>query len=450
MITAAAAAQHLPDDLLRDILLRLPPRSATRCLAVCKGWRSLVSDPSFRRAHAERPAGVAEADHTFCLRQDGDWTFQQRLREVVLFDSFRSRWCRGDVRKAPPLDLTLIPSPYAPAATMVLGSWDGVLCVERGAPPLRRLRWRLFGWPDDGSGRRGYVLWHPFAMACATVSPPPGRGVIIGAYAHPATMRFHLLHAAGEAACLVDPGLYVATAFRLRRVGDGAWREVPLPQLEDADARLKMHGARSIQLHGNLHWLVQRGSGSAGKLQVLVFERARERFRLMDAPPRRRGEEEDMARSRICVLSSGKLCAVAVARATSTMEMWVLDDYHHCSDDARISGWRLMERVSLVMWDGDGRRDLSRTFTSETQVEAVHGEVEGEEVIVRNGGEVDAYSLRRGAWLRVRGISSSGGPVLDVALLAHRDSVVHHDVSFGEASRHLRYPDDIHGQRLFV
>uniref|UniRef100_A0A0E0GN05 F-box domain-containing protein n=1 Tax=Oryza nivara TaxID=4536 RepID=A0A0E0GN05_ORYNI len=381
MITAAAAAQHLPDDLLRDILLRLPPRSATRCLAVCKGWRSLVSDPSFRRAHAERPAG-------------------QRLREVVLFDSFRSRWCRGDVRKAPPLDLTLIPSPYAPAATMVLGSWDGVLCVERGAPPLRRLRWRLFGWPDDGSGRRGYVLWHPFAMACATVSPPPGRGVIIGAYAHPATMRFHLLHAAGEAACLVDPGLYVATAFRLRRVGDGAWREVPLPQLEDADARLKMHGARSIRLHGNLHWLVQRGSGSAGKLQVLVFERARE---------------------------SGKLCAVAVARATSTMEMWVLDDYHHCSDDARISGWRLMERVSLVMWDGDGRRDLSRTFTSETQVEAVHGEVEGEEVIVRNGGEVDAYSLRRGAWLRVRGISSSGGPVLDVALLAHRDSVVHHD-----------------------
>uniref|UniRef100_A0A0E0D1A1 F-box domain-containing protein n=1 Tax=Oryza meridionalis TaxID=40149 RepID=A0A0E0D1A1_9ORYZ len=395
---AAAAAQHLPDDLLRDILLRLPPRSATRCLAVCKGWRSLVSDPSFRRAHAERPAGVAEADHTFCLRQDGDWTFH--------------RWCRGDVRKVPPLDLTLIPSPYAPAATMVLGSWDGVLCVERGAPPLRRLRWRLFGWPDDGSGRRGYVLWHPFAMACATVSPPPGRGVIIGAYAHPATMRFHLLHAAGEAACLVDPGLYVATAFRLRRVGDGAWREVPLPQLEDADARLKMHGARSIRLHGNLHWLVQRGSGSAGKL--------------------------------------GKLCAVAVARATSTMEMWVLDDYHHCSDDARISGWRLMERVSLVMWDGDGRRDLSRTFTSETQVEAVHGEVEGEEVIVRNGGEVDAYSLRRGAWLRVRGISSSGGPVLDVALLAHRDSVVHHDVSFGEASRPLRYPDDIHGQRLFV
>uniref|UniRef100_A0A0D3FJ59 F-box domain-containing protein n=1 Tax=Oryza barthii TaxID=65489 RepID=A0A0D3FJ59_9ORYZ len=147
MITAAAV-QRLPDDLLRDILLRLPPRSATRCLAVCKGWRSLVSDPSFRRAHAERPAGVAEADHTFCLRQDGDWTFQQRLREVVFFDSFRSRWCRGDVRKAPPpppLDLTLIPSPYAPAATMVLGSWDGVLCVERGAPPLRSLRWRLFG-----------------------------------------------------------------------------------------------------------------------------------------------------------------------------------------------------------------------------------------------------------------------------------------------------------------
>uniref|UniRef100_A0A0E0KED1 Uncharacterized protein n=1 Tax=Oryza punctata TaxID=4537 RepID=A0A0E0KED1_ORYPU len=183
-----------------------------------------------------------------------------------------------------------------------------------------------------------------------------------------------------------------------------------------------MHGARSIRLHGDLHWLVQRGS-----MQVLVFEPARERFRLMEAPPAHRGEEEDLARSRNVVLSNGKLCAVLVARATTTMEMWVLDDYH---SDARCC-W-LMESVSLVMWD---RRDLSRAFTSETQVEAVHGELEGEEVIIRNDGEVDAYSLRRGAWLRVGGISSSGGPVLDVALLAHRDSAVQHVVSFGEASR---------------
>ncbi|XP_051194505.1 uncharacterized protein [Lolium perenne] len=39
------------DDLLREILLRLPPQpsSLPRASAVCKGWRLLVSDPRFLR-----------------------------------------------------------------------------------------------------------------------------------------------------------------------------------------------------------------------------------------------------------------------------------------------------------------------------------------------------------------------------------------------------------------
>ncbi|KAF0911824.1 hypothetical protein E2562_012312 [Oryza meyeriana var. granulata] len=80
----------------------------------------------------------------------------------------------------------------------------------------------------------------------------------------------------------------------------------------------------------------------AGQLQLLVFEPACENFRLMEAPPARRGEE-DLARTRICVLSGGQLCTVAVARATSTMDMWVLDEYSGAWT------WRLMERISLVM-----------------------------------------------------------------------------------------------------
>ncbi|CAI0464577.1 unnamed protein product [Linum tenue] len=40
----------LGDDLLVEILIRLPnPRSSCRCKAVCKPWRSLISDPSFNR-----------------------------------------------------------------------------------------------------------------------------------------------------------------------------------------------------------------------------------------------------------------------------------------------------------------------------------------------------------------------------------------------------------------
>ncbi|KAM0926326.1 hypothetical protein ACQ4PT_003441 [Festuca glaucescens] len=33
---------HLPDDLLGDILRRLPPRGAAACRTVCKVWRATV------------------------------------------------------------------------------------------------------------------------------------------------------------------------------------------------------------------------------------------------------------------------------------------------------------------------------------------------------------------------------------------------------------------------
>ncbi|EAY90155.1 hypothetical protein OsI_11720 [Oryza sativa Indica Group] len=42
-----ATAGALPDDLLDEILLRLPARSILRCRAVCKAWRSRTSHPYF-------------------------------------------------------------------------------------------------------------------------------------------------------------------------------------------------------------------------------------------------------------------------------------------------------------------------------------------------------------------------------------------------------------------
>jgi hypothetical protein len=48
------------DDMLREILIRLPPQpsSLPRASAVCKRWRGLVTDPKFRRqfyAHHRKP-----------------------------------------------------------------------------------------------------------------------------------------------------------------------------------------------------------------------------------------------------------------------------------------------------------------------------------------------------------------------------------------------------------
>uniref|UniRef100_A0A0D3FJ09 F-box domain-containing protein n=1 Tax=Oryza barthii TaxID=65489 RepID=A0A0D3FJ09_9ORYZ len=365
---------RLPDEVIQDILARLPPRTIVRCLAVCKAWRSAVSAPTFHRAlAAHRQAAVVKV--TSELAYFGKpW----RYCKALLLDTFRGR-CSPPWRHH--------------ALTWVVGSWDGVVCVDveytsRFGPDLDNTQ------PERRE--REFVLWNPLTRACATVPPPaPGgdRGVIIGAYAHPATMRFHLLHAAGEA----ERGLFAATAIRVRRVGDGgAWREVPLlEQQEEEDGHddanmqlqrrrrtiifLRMQASQSVSLHGNLHWMVQRGSGSTARLNVLVFDTARERFRLMEAPPwddSRGGGEGRKA--------------------------WPCRGSSSCPASASSAPWPSPRRRARWRDVGARRRRLLRRRAGVAQ------------------GVVDGVRLSRFA-----------------ALLPHRDSVVRHDVSFGEASRLL-------------
>ncbi|RDX70087.1 F-box/kelch-repeat protein, partial [Mucuna pruriens] len=48
--------QSLPEELVREILLRLPVRSVLRFKCVCKSWFSLISDPQFGISHYDLAA----------------------------------------------------------------------------------------------------------------------------------------------------------------------------------------------------------------------------------------------------------------------------------------------------------------------------------------------------------------------------------------------------------
>ena len=59
-------ASPLPDELVDEILLRLPPAdpgSLVRAALVCRGWRRILTGPAFRRRFLARvpapPPGIA-------------------------------------------------------------------------------------------------------------------------------------------------------------------------------------------------------------------------------------------------------------------------------------------------------------------------------------------------------------------------------------------------------
>ncbi|CAI0397019.1 unnamed protein product [Linum tenue] len=69
--TAVNSISKLGEDLLEEILIRLPtPRSACRCKAVCKLWRSLISSPRFNRRFVSRRQGINELQPPLVLSSE--------------------------------------------------------------------------------------------------------------------------------------------------------------------------------------------------------------------------------------------------------------------------------------------------------------------------------------------------------------------------------------------
>ncbi|KAM0899186.1 hypothetical protein ACQ4PT_021481 [Festuca glaucescens] len=387
-------------------------------------------------AYAERPAAVATVtadERGIILETDYAYAFQGSTRALlssasVFLDFFRRRWRHRRNTGA-----------------TVRGSWDGVLCIERGIWKGREMRYQI----------EQYVLWNPVTLAYATVDPPPpvDSGQIIGAYAHPTTRGFHLVHVSGED---VTDELMSMKTFRILRIGDTdaamTWREIPLLSLKeeeesstnDAQTSKMSRNARSVGLRGNLHWPVLSSSGT---LRLLAFDTARDTFQSIEAPPteHRRGPA-DLTMVRLSTLSGGKLCIFFVEPSTSSMDLWLLDDYRAT---VTRSSWRLKERISLVTLACEycDWYDLPRMLDASIEVEVVEGvgEGEAEEIFLHHSRHIAVYNVGCKAWRRTVHVAPWAGKPSHVSLAMHRES----EVSFGQASRAVSHKVGYDGKHRY-
>uniref|UniRef100_A0A0E0D117 F-box domain-containing protein n=1 Tax=Oryza meridionalis TaxID=40149 RepID=A0A0E0D117_9ORYZ len=391
-----ATAEALPDDLLYEILLRLPARSILRCRAVCKAWRSRTSRPYFLRAHAARSRKIAAAVVDTTAISHGQFHTTVSIKPLCDRDGEGD----GDSPGAADPPRAASSSSSSSSATMwfdswplVLGSWDGVVCmVPRPSASFVR------------PGIDRYVLVNPLTKACTTVLAPETRGIVFCGYAHPTTSRYHLLHAD-------DAYPYSRTAaatVRILRVGDNnAWRRIVISHPAGVEARnyIRFGGAPPVILHGCLHWLVD--SLSARPL-LSVFDMEREEFRLMDAPEQWARDANPLRMKSVQIARrSGKLCAFVNEPSASALGMWTLEDY---SDP---SSWRLERRIDYSR-HGAGSRNVARTFRNKfsaatTAVEVLPDGVDGdggvggeEEIVFLFFKQFDmreaVYNVGRGAW----------------------------------------------------
>ncbi|KAF6999795.1 hypothetical protein CFC21_015768 [Triticum aestivum] len=53
------AVREIPNDMLQEILMKLPTKDVARCCCVSRQWRSALGDPSFRKLHAASHAALS-------------------------------------------------------------------------------------------------------------------------------------------------------------------------------------------------------------------------------------------------------------------------------------------------------------------------------------------------------------------------------------------------------
>ncbi|KAK3416956.1 hypothetical protein EUGRSUZ_H02702 [Eucalyptus grandis] len=135
--SASAVAESFAEDIVIEILLRLPVKSLGRFKCVCKGWRSLISDRGFAKSHLER-------------LKAGDIISSQRIFKTSPFETIDYELLDGGIGGEDDRAVVKFHEPRMDDSSWPLelvGSCDGLVCLSV-------------------MGYSGFVLYNPTTKEC--------------------------------------------------------------------------------------------------------------------------------------------------------------------------------------------------------------------------------------------------------------------------------------------
>ncbi|CAN6237096.1 unnamed protein product [Urochloa humidicola] len=292
------------DDVLAEILLRLPPGSVLRSRAVCRRWRLLTTRPAFAAAYSRR------RPPELLVYPDG-YMMGHRARNALAAVDLAA----GDTTTARRLLRFREP-------LRLVDSCDGLLLfavMQRGFLVCNPATRQWAPLPSPAATTRpcfsvlpsGFYFHRPSGehrlLCIADIPPPP-----LFEYHRPSGKYRRLpLPAAGEAAPDVGSFYYIlSTAGGARRLGAVADDDVkdPFP-------------SAYVAIRGTLYWSYHpEAAGDTGGADMVAFDTAAEAFRRIRRPP--------AVGRRLRVFDMGGRLAVSGAAEESPrrMDVWALED----------------------------------------------------------------------------------------------------------------------------
>jgi F-box interacting protein len=286
---SASASPHIPDDLVRRILLSLPSRSVLRCRAVCKTWLRMVDHPEFAPEH-------------------------HRLQPVLPLVSFLRGAAASSSRK----------EEAEGAADRCIEAFD--LRADEFRPTVRFAdaggRFHIHGSCDGLlllSFEDRFYVCNPATHQWTRLAAPLRSSLFAGFYRHEPTGEYRALFYRGDWASWepwsTDYYILVPDSRKGRGIG-----------LPSENVGYEFRGeplGPPVLAHGSLHWMPWDKQGRARA--IMVFDTVTEVITFMDPPVIR----EHMS---LLEVDGGELamfisCGGGGRRVVTMVELWVLRDY---------------------------------------------------------------------------------------------------------------------------
>ncbi|EEF44178.1 ubiquitin-protein ligase, putative [Ricinus communis] len=239
----------LPEDLIVEILSRVPVKPLLRFKCVSKSWNSIISDPRFAKLQLKR---AKENSNISCNRLLlSTWSPRSLDFEAFCDDDLSNTITNVSfpaIVKGPPTFYVRI-----------LGSCDGLVCLL----------------DDYGT----MFLWNPTTRQYKELPKPKG-----------AVYRM-FLHGIGYNFSTDDYGVVFASRFtddgneettvELYTLKNNTWRKI-----EDVDSTPEPSGRSGIFWNGGLYWLKVKGSDCEKVYIIVSFDMVEKKFKEVLSLPR--------------------------------------------------------------------------------------------------------------------------------------------------------------------
>ncbi|XP_024185413.1 F-box/kelch-repeat protein At3g23880 isoform X2 [Rosa chinensis] len=279
------------EDVIAEILARLPVKSLMRFRCVCKSWRALISESYFVKKHLSyEERGITESAHRLIFMLDPPLVLDYEALKSMKDDDYGDGDGAGAQFAVTQLDFPVTKSIPDSGNRVAVGSCNGLVCVQVDCEAI--------------------MLWNPCTRDSKILPEPPR--VINSEY-------WYYFYGFGYDSASDDYKVirgftdYLAKKIMIHifSLKTGSWRSV-----EDIDY-VTLIMQQGLFLNGALHWLYNLPEGCS---RILSFDLETERFQ-KTIPFPYDAWFYDLLIYKNC------LCVLACPTGTNTFNIWMMKEY---------------------------------------------------------------------------------------------------------------------------